>query len=230
MMVAAADNVLGKGIYTPHDAALYARVSTPLLSRWLWGTKTATAVVHPQFKDDEKIVSFLDFVQALAIRAIRLELRLPLQKIREAVEKATQDYGEPFPFARAHKTFLFRRELLIDLSQREYVQLTGVHRDNRMITEVVELYMRDLSFDATGLARSYNAFSWRDLTIVMDPQRRFGEPLVTSCGYSAMSLWEAAKNEGSMDAAAAAYGVRPDEVEIACRYFDHLSGLGNSAA
>ncbi len=62
----------------------------------------------------------------------------------------------------------------------------------------------------------------------MHPDRRFGEPLVTSCGYTARALFESYHAEGGVAAAAEAYGVTREEVELACSYFDHLQG--NSAA
>lgn len=228
-MTATPPQLLGIGLYTPSQAALYARVSTPLMTRWLWGTKSAEAVVRPQLgQEQDRTVTFLDFVQAMAIRSIRIEHRVSLQKIREAVDRASLDYGVEYVFARKHKTFLFGGDVIIKLNDDEYVQVTGTHAHNHMITEVVELYMRDLTFDASGLASSFEAYNWKDLTVTMDPARRFGEPLIQSCGYSAQSLWEAARSEGSCAAASEAYGVRPDEVELACRYYDHL--LGKPAA
>lgn len=222
-MVSSTEHQLGLGLYTPAEAALYARVPTQLLSRWLFGSSVGQPVLHPQIASSgQKIVTFLDFVQAMAIRAIRLEHRMPLTKIRAAVEKARSDYGVEHPFATRHKTYLYGGELVIRLKGDELVQVSGKHAHNRMITEVVELYMHDLTFDTAGLARAFRAFAWQNLAVSMDPQIRLGEPLVQSCGYTALSLWEAFRVEGSFQAAAVAYGIKPEEVEIACRYFDHL--------
>lgn len=56
----------------------------------------------------------------------------------------------------------------------------------------------------------------------MDPKVRFGEPVIATCGYSALTLWNAVKAEGSIKAAAEIYGVETKEVELACSYFDYL--------
>ena len=229
-MVAASSDLLGIGLYTPEEASLYARVSARMLRRWLFGTSASEPAIRPQMaaKQDQKIVTFLDFVQAMAVRAVRQAHRVPLQKIREAIDKAENEYGLPYPFARRHTTYLFGSELVIKLKEDEYVQASGKGARNRLITKVVELYIKDLGFDPNGLAQAYSAFTWHDWEIRMNPHVRFGEPLVTSCGYSARALWEAYQSEGSFEAAAEAYGVKSGEVEAASRYFDNILGTSST--
>ena len=223
-MVAAASELLGVGLYTPEEASLYARVSTRMLRRWLYGAKAGQAVIQPQLKAEQgqELVTFLDFVQAMAVRAVRLNHRVPLQKIREAIDRAENEYGVSYPFARKHTTYLFDKDVIIKLGEEEYVQASGKAARNRLIAKVVELYMEDLGFNPEGLAEAYRAFVWGGYEVKMDPRVRFGEPLVTSCGYTARALWEARQSEGSFQAAAEACGVRAEEVETACRYFDHI--------
>jgi uncharacterized protein (DUF433 family) len=223
---------LGVGIYSVAEAARYARVSTKLVDRWIFGTGPGDAVISPQARQ-EKVITFIDFVQTMAIRAIRQVHKVPLQKIRQAVQIAEQEYGLSHPFARKHTTFLAGAEISIKIGideqgQAEYVEASGPHRRNRLLTKVVEIYLLDLTFDDQSLASQYCAFRYGDAVVDMKPTIRFGEPLVTSCGYSAQTLWEASKSEGSIEAAAKAYGVRAEEIEVACRYYDYL--LGKSAA
>lgn len=201
---------------------MYARVSTPLMNRWLFGSKTGEAVIRRQLPTDGRSVTFLDFVEALAVRAIRLRHKVPLQKIRQAIDSAEQKYCVTHLFAREHVTYLFQKELVITLGDDRYVQVSGEAAGNLMIPPVVELYMRDLTFNSAGLATQYRAFEWRDRIVTMDPEIRFGEPSVPSCGYTAQSLWESFQCEGSIEATAEAYGVAPEDVEVACRYYDHL--------
>ncbi|MHB1421906.1 MAG: hypothetical protein ACYC3I_01670 [Gemmataceae bacterium] len=223
-MVAGSGNLLGVGLYTPEEASLYARVSRRMLRRWLYGAKASQPVIRPQLADEQEqeLVTFLDLVQTMAVRAVRLTHRVSLQKIREAIDKAENEYGLPYPFARKHTTYLFGTEVIIKLGEDEYVQTTGKGARNRLITKVVELYIEDLGFNPEGLADAYRAFVWGDYEVKMNPHVRFGEPLVTSCGYGARALWEAVQAEGSFEAAAKAYGVKTEEVETACRYFDHI--------
>ena len=75
-MITATDK-LGIGIYTPEEAAFYARVKTQVLNRWLFGDGRGANVVKPERcgKDEDRIVTFLDLVQAIAIRRQTTGLR-----------------------------------------------------------------------------------------------------------------------------------------------------------
>jgi len=222
-MVAKSKNILGLGLYSLREAAFYARIPPQTLGRWLFGNKSGEAVLRAQLDSDEKLVTFLDFVQAMAIRAVRIDSRVPLAKIRQAVNLARNTYHVQHPFAYRHQTYLVGGEIVIKLRDDEYVEVSGKHARNRVIPKVVETYMKDIAYDATGLAKTYTAFERNDLTVNMDPRVRFGEPLLPSCGYTAQALWEAARVEGGIEPAARAYGVTTEEIELACRYFDHLT-------
>jgi uncharacterized protein (DUF433 family) len=213
----------GTGLYTPREAALYARLHPSMLTRWLYGNKSGERVVTPQLDGEERVVTFLDFVQTLAIRSIRQQHHISLDKIRTAIDQAENVYGVRWPLARKHTTYLLGRDIqIVPEAGGSPIQVTGKGSGQLSLRSIVELHLRDLGWDAEGLARSYRAFTWNNREVLMDPARHFGEPLIPSCDYSARALVEAAETEGSIEAAAEAYGVAPEDVEIACRYFDHL--------
>ncbi len=213
---------IGNGLYTIAEAALYARVKDGLLRRWLFGSDERQAVFDPQFGSQEKLVSFLDLVQTLAIREIRLMHNVPLSKFRQAIRKARKEYQVDYPFARQHFTYLLGKELVIKLADEKYVEVSGKHAGQPLLTGIVEMYLKELTFSGSGLASSYNIFTSQDrVPIVMNPERRFGEPLLPS-GYSAKCIWDAIKAEGGIENAAKAYGIHKEEVEAAYRLFDHL--------
>ncbi|MCC6123350.1 MAG: DUF433 domain-containing protein [Pirellulales bacterium] len=242
-MVAATD-LLDVGLYSPSEAALYARVKTNLMNRWIFGTKQGSSVILPQLgppeNSEEKDVTFLDFVQTLAIRRIRLEHPgIPLQAIRNAYFRAKEYYKVPYPFALSNTRIgLFgppedpkRQVIWLCLEENEegvkkYFQLTGKKYNNQMIGEVVRTYAHRLVFDdTTKLACKYIAYPTTrnaEEVIVMDPKFRFGEPFFESCGYTARTLFDAYRSEGSPERVAAIYGVKPEQVELAIEYFDYL--------
>lgn len=235
-MVAATD-LLGKGIYSPSEAALYARVSTGLMTRWTYGSAQGQSVIDPQLGNAEgKTITFLDFVQTLAIGRLRNDVRISLQKIRQAYDRAKAQFGAPFPLAlKSTRIGLFgpphdvkKQELFICIGEDDdgtakYFQLTGKQHGNQLIREVVRVYAHHLSFDeATELASKYYPYERGKNRIVMDPNVRFGEPYVESCGYTAQTLYDAYRVERSLDRAAEMYGVSPQEIELAIEYFDFL--------
>lgn len=230
---------LGVGIYTPAEAAFYAKVSTQVMTRWVLGDKHGRPVIERQFRDsDEKVVTFLDLIQALAVREVRQRYQVPLQRIRDGVDEAITRYGIEFPLAKSHRIFLFgdpgtpkHQQLVIRLEgdeaeMPEYIQLTGHHKGNRMIGPVVETFLSHLDFDQdTRLATRYRPMREGEASVVLDPGLRFGEPLVMPGGYTAEALWQATSVEGSFENAASACGVSLEEVELANKYFETLLPL-----
>lgn len=214
----------GTGLYTPREAALYARLHPSVLSRWLFGNKSGDRVLAPQISENEKrVVTFLDFVQALAIRSIRQQHHISLDKIRTAIDRAENDFNVKWPLARRHTTYLLDRDIqIVPEIGGDPVQVTGKLTGQISARPIVEVHLRDLGWDAKGLANTYRAFAWDGREVRMNPTQHFGEPVIPSCDYSARALWEAAETEGGIESAAEAYGVEPQEVELACRYFDHL--------
>jgi uncharacterized protein (DUF433 family) len=211
----------GTGLYTLREAATYARIPSRTLSSWFRGDKAMERVFLGE--DDSKIIGFLDFVQTLAVRNLRLHYRIALQKIRDAVERASQDYQLSHPFARRHTTYYYDQQIWIRLEDESIVQLSGKEHGQKGMVPVIEQFIRDISFDpSTKLAAKYRAFHRGKNQIMMNPKMRFGEPILEGCGYTPKALFDAAKTEGSIEAAAKAYGVSNEQVEISIEYFDHL--------
>lgn len=231
----ATPNQLGIGIYTPAEAAFYARVSPRMIARWLFGDSAGNPVIERQLREsDERVVTFLDLIQTLAIREVRLRHRIPLQRIRDAIDKAREKYGLEYPLAHRHRIFLFsdqqgtgHGDILIRLDEgggdESFVQLTGRGHGNLVLKPIVEMFLDDLSFDPeTHLATEYRPMTEGAARIVLNPHRRFGEPIVEPGGYTAATLWHATNTEGSIEDAASAYGVSKAEVELANKYYDML--------
>ena len=228
-MVANVIDRIGLGIYTPSEAARYARVHTSTMSRWIHGDCRGLPAVDAQLaNNEERVVTFLDFVQALAVRAIRHKERVPLDKIREAIQNAKKYYNLEYPLARKHTTYLFRGEVYVRLEvedENEFSQVSGVGKGQLAHNKVIELYMENLSFDdESGLADEYKPFLYRDREVRINPKIRFGQPIVEPCGYSAEALIDAVETEGGIESAAHVYGVDPDDVRAAIAYDDYLRG------
>ncbi len=237
-MVTATSHLLGVGIYTADEAAEYSRLNKTTMARWVWGDTRGEPIIRAQLLDSgepERLVTFLDFIQALAIRSIRIsKTKFPLQKIRKAVLAAESEYSLRFPLAaKNHRIFIFGPrgnpalcEMVIRFETAEHddktMQLTGKKRGNYIITEIAEPFMHGIEFGMSQFAEKYVALEYKDRQIVMDPRVRLGEPYLPSCGYTARALWEAYLSEGGIERAARAYGGELEDIEIAFRYFDIL--------
>lgn len=214
----------GTGLYTLRETAKYARMSHTTLSRWLKGSSSCERVFP---LEETKIITFADFMQVLAVRNLRVLYNVPLQKIREAVDRASKEYGIDYPFARKHTTYLFDRDIWIKpegVKESDFlVQVSGKSHGQPALTPVIERFLVDVFYDEkTGLANRYKAFERNNHQIVMNPKVRFGEPILDNSGYTPGAIFEAAKTEGSVEAAARMYGLSREQVEVCIDYFDYL--------
>ena len=222
----------GTGLYTLGEAAKYARMHPITLARWFKGDNYCERVIP---LEDTKIITFLDFVQALAIRNLRInykKYKISLQNIREAIEYASKEHGITHPFAHKHTTFWFEKRIWIQPEGKPLTQASGKGHGQVGFLQIIEKFYEDLSFDPqTGYATSYKAFERMYVggshKIVMTPTVRFGEPILDDSGYTPEAICEAAQVEGSYEAAARNYGVSVDQVKICVEYFDYLSASTN---
>ena len=218
----------GTGVYSLSEAARYAKMHPQTLRNWFFESKGRNVLRHTQIECKEfKAITFLDFVEAIAIRSLRIDYRLPFLKIREAVKNA-KNHGIDHPFARKdHRTVLIGSDLHIHLAEDPVnpVQITGRNVGQKSMRPCLERYMKDLDFDAQGLASLYRAYTFKDQAIVLDPKVHFGDPIVQENGYSANTLYRAAIAEGSIERAAELYEVSVDAVDAAYRYCNSELGL-----
>lgn len=223
MVAAVSDDIFAAGLYPLDQAARLARLSPRVLRRWLDGDEASAPALRRRMpKNDADVLGFLDLVQALAIRALRRDGILSLQKVRETIEEAER-LGLTYPFARRHQTYSFDDDVVIRFPDDTIIGVTGKYKRQHLITPVVELYLDDLSFnDESGFASRYTPLRDGTRQIVIDPSIQYGSPTVFPCRYTVGALVSAVDSEGSVAAAADAYGIDEAEVKFALRYDDML--------
>jgi uncharacterized protein (DUF433 family) len=240
----AEQSMLEIGIYSPREAARYVRADTQRLRRWMYGTKNSAPVFDPDIPREgtREIVTFLDFAQALQVQDIRLNIGIPLQKIREAYEHARDKYGIDHPFATEKRILVFGdvsvptrcslvlcqeeeigNQSFLDENAKKYVQLTGKKKGNILISEVVRAFSKNLIYSPRGVADSYAAYMGVEHRILIDPKVRFGKPHIDGLVYEADTLANAAKNEGSVHKAADLFEVPESAVQAALDYMEELN-------
>ena len=218
------------GLYTVAEAAVYARMHPVTLGTWLYGNTTHAPLRQAQISKEEggKFLTFIEFVEALAIRNLRKNYGVSFQRIREAIVEAKNKYGVDYPFAnKDHKTYRVGRDLHILLKGEQHpIQLTGKEKGQESIRPCLEPFMHDLEWDARNTAAAYIAYRYpvqdRSIIIKMRPNLCFGAPIVEGTGYTAETLWKAALAEGSEQKVAEYYEVDCDSVVAACRYCEEL--------
>ena len=227
-MVMSVQDKLGVGLYTAAEAARYVRARPEAISRWVHGNAKGERVVRPKFdSDDERVITFVDMVQALSIRAVRTQAsRVPLPAIRDAVRKVEDEHGIEYPLAHRHLLFYFDKSVFITLDESDaIVGLTNKDIGQHLSRPIVEPYLEEIRFDDDGLAEKWTPMTNGEHSIRLDPEIRFGQPIVSPLNILASTLAEAVVAEGSIEAAADAHGVERNAVVLAVKYFDSLTGL-----
>lgn len=216
----------GIGIYTPPEAARMISMRPATLRRWLLGYehdgKVEPHLWQPQYdaQDEGLLLGFRDLIEARIINALR-DRRIGLQTIRTCIERARQIVGDERPFStREFKTdgktiFL---EITRDLEEPVFIDL---RRSQGVFKRVVEPTLKDLDFGSEGAERWWLLPGKR--SVVADPTRSFGQPIVADQGIATAVLAEAVEAEGSVNDVAKLFEIKPSAVRDALAYEARLS-------
>jgi uncharacterized protein (DUF433 family) len=220
------DDVLGLGVYGSSDAlrlinfqrqegAKARYVSASTIRRWLHGYDYAvrgevhhsTPLWKPDYSNDNDIieVSFRDLVELRFVKAFR-DLGLGLPTIRECFKRAVEEVRDERPFSTQRfrtdgKTIFL--EITHDVSEGELIDL---RKRQSVFRRIVVPSLRDLEFDADVVARWFPLGASRR-SVVLDPARAFGRPILYAAGVPTEVIAEAVKIEGSQERAAMSYDV-----------------------
>jgi uncharacterized protein (DUF433 family) len=104
------------------------------------------------------------------------------------------------------------------LPNKKIIQASGKIKGQILLRPIVEPFLRDLHFNAAGLAIRLIPFRRYGRKIILDPLKQFGQPLVGDTGYRADILDQAYSVERSYDLVAGAYGVDIKDVKTAVAY------------
>jgi uncharacterized protein (DUF433 family) len=192
------------------------------LHRWVAGYqhngKQEAPLWSPQhvIEDDEPIViGFRDLIEARIINSLR-KMKIGLPTIRKCIARARDLLGDERPFStRQFKTdgksiFL---EIMRDVGEPEMIDLKSLQG---VFSRLVAPSLNGLDFDDEGASRWWLLEGKR--TIVADPERSFGQPIVAEAGVTTSRLAQAVKAEGSVEAAAKLFELRPRLVRDALEY------------
>ncbi len=197
---ASPSSLIGVGVYTPAEAALYTDIPSKDIRRWIFGYKSE-GVEYPGLwlpelgRSEEKLLGFHDLLEIRFVHAFRKH-GLSLQTIRAASTQARELFNQAYPFTckqfqtdgRSIFATVFDQtgdEAILDLAKRQYAfrQVIGP-----------SLYE---GIDYTGEGR---ALRWypvkRSKAVVLDPSRNFGKPVLASTGVDTSTIYHAYLAEG----------------------------------
>jgi uncharacterized protein (DUF433 family) len=101
-------------------------------------------------------------------------------------------------------------------------ELVDLKRRQSVFHRIVEPSLRDLEFDADALARWYPLGMSRK-SVVIDPGRSFGRPIVSDGGVPTETILRAVEAEGSPERAARLYELPLSAVRDAVTFEQRLA-------
>lgn len=226
------DAVFGIGIYTAPEAARMVGMQPSTLRRWLLGYEhqaTREAPLwQPQYDpaDDEGVLlGFRDLVEARIVNALRAK-KIGLQTIRTCLDRAKVIVGQDHPFStRQFKTD--GKTIFLEITRGlDEPQLVDLKRSQGVFSRVVAPTLDDLDFGKDGAERWWLLHGRR--TIVADPERSFGQPIIADHGMTTARVAQAVEAEGSVEKVAKIYEIKPRLIREALTYESQL-GLRKAA-
>jgi uncharacterized protein (DUF433 family) len=218
--------LVGKGTYTIADASRLTGVPAMSVKRWTSGYKykhggrwrRTPPIIKPEVSVDRvPVLTFSDLIELRVLHVLRTK-GVSHPAIRVASERAQALLNTSHPFSHARFKTDGRAIILEAMAGVEDSALLDLVRDQFEFNAVVRPLLSDvLDYDDTETPRR-----WWPLThqrqVVIDPQRRFGQPIVAKEGLPTRTLAKAVGIEGDSASVAWWYEVSQQAVQDAVEY------------
>ncbi len=205
--------------YTLREATRLTGISFGALHAWSYGGPATSRRrrARPIIQLAGTHWSFTNLVEAHALRALRKTHQLRLTPIRAAVRYVEEQLKVQHPLA----TVEFKTDG-VHLFVEKFGQLINASQDGQTAMRVVlEQCLRQIEYGHNGRAARLYIDGERRL-IVIDPAIRFGRPVITGTSVPVEMIVERFDAGDSIDALAADYELRTEEIEEALRSRSHL--------
>jgi uncharacterized protein (DUF433 family) len=234
---------LGRGVYSGTEALLlinfrrqsdasHKSIARQTVVRWLRGydyddrsgvRRHSEPLWHPDYANDDHVVevSFRDVIELRFVKAFR-DAGLSLPTIRECFNRAVEEVRDERPFS----TQRFRTD-----GKTIFLEITNTVREGELIDlrhrqsvfhRLVAPSLHDLEFDADIVAKWYPLGMARK-SIVIDPTRAFGRPIISNGGVPTQVISDAVRVEGSPDKVSKLYDVPLAAVREALAFEQRLA-------
>jgi uncharacterized protein (DUF433 family) len=233
-------DVFGRGVYSPYDSVRLANfrleansssssLTSRTLSRWLQGyniksdgdIRYSPPLWELDYANDDGLeLSFRDLIELKFVKAFR-DIGLSLPAIRKCLLRAADIVGDARPFS----TQKFRSDgktIFLDITNSvDEGQLVDLKRRQNVFRSVVAPIFHNIEFDAKTAVRWFPLGMKR--SIVVDPARSFGQPILMESGVPAEVIACAVPVEGSAERVAQLFEISLKSVHDAILFQSKLA-------
>ena len=219
--------LVGKGIYPVPLAARLTRVSQRRIRCWLkrvpaeGGTKRTPVWEGEHQPIASKIVlGFLDLQEVRFVQAF-LSIGLSWKEIRAAHDKARRRYETEHPFCT--RTFVTDGKHILEEVQTgaRSAAYEEIARSQSVFADVVRPFIKDLDFSEDQRFARWWPLG-KERKVVLDPDRSFGQPIISERGVPTQVLYRAIKAGDSQRDVADWYEVKESDVRDAIDFEEWL--------
>lgn len=168
--------------YDLAEAAHYLHLPKTTLRNWVFGHQTFRAVIELPYAD-RSVLSFVNLVEAHVLSAITRKHRLPLQRVRRAMDYLQSHFTTSHPLA----THQFETDG-VNLFVRELGRIINVSEQGQVaMRDLVEAHLKRIQWDKSGLPLALYPFVSPDLgidrrAVMFNPRIQFGRLVIAGSG------------------------------------------------
>lgn len=227
-----AASLLDRAIYSYADVDRLIGLPAGTARRWLNGYERNHTFYEPVLRpepDDRDVVTWGELVESRLLAEFRTQ-RVPIQRMRPAIVRLRREFG-PYPLAQARPFLEASGRELVRRVQQEVsldapLQLVVVRNDQLILSTASERFNDSVQF-ASGVVESLAPLHSTPM-IRLDPQRAFGQPIITGRSVRTSALVENFRAGTSVHELAELYELDTNEIEEALRF--ELSTVDHEAA
>lgn len=219
--------MIGVGSYTASEAARLLNTAPRNINRWLRGYTYRRAGDERQVPplwdsqlssiSDHLEIGFRDLIELRFVKAF-LDAGMGLLAIRNCLEYARECVKDDRPFSTQRFQTDGRTIFLESIERSGEAKLLDLKKRQYAFRDIIARTFKDLDIE-DGTVTRWRPFNGKS-SIVIDPNRAFGQPIASGYGVPTVALAEAVEAEGSVERVATLYEVSVAVVRDAVK-FEH---------
>lgn len=211
---------IGIGIYSASEIADILCISYPKVYKWMdsyWDKKLAT-LYNKKYSwktEGKRSVSFHTFIEFYVMMRFS-EAGVKPKAVLEAHKELSEMFETTFPFA--NKQVL---ESIKTDGKNIFFEIEGVNLSlngtKQLNLDVIKMFFVNLDFDKNNVATKYYPLG-KEKSIVVDPNRKFGHPLLEGNNIQPQILYNHYKSGDPIEYLASIYEIGVNVVNDAIEY------------
>jgi uncharacterized protein (DUF433 family) len=220
---------LSVGAYSIPEAATLLRAKPSNIRRWLngysFGVGNEKRTLPPLWRiqlpkyGDHVEIGFKDLIELKFVLAF-MDQGIKIQTIRRCLQEASKILGDDHPFSTRRFKTDGKSIFLSSIDTEGKKSLLNLRNKQFVFERIVQQTFKDLDVES-GTVTSWRPFQGKK-SIVVDPKRSFGQPIVKQSGIPTKVLMDAMVAEKNVKSVARFYEVSLQEVKDAVAFEESL--------